>query len=306
MEEVFAPANAIDKRALKALVARSDATGLARLGGHLLALAATGSLVWAASGPWLLPAMIAHGAVLIFLFAPLHETIHYTAFRSRALNRAVAFLSGAALFLPSNYFRAFHYAHHRYTQDPARDPELARPKPRGLAAYLLHLSGLIYWAQQAGVFTRLGLGRVREAFIPARQHAAVVREVRVLLALYALVAAASVAAGSAAALIYWIGPLALAQPFLRGFLLAEHTGCPLVPQMLENSRTTHTNALVRALTWNMSYHAEHHAYPALPFHALPEAHRLLAERIAVQAPGYLSVHKDILARLGREQRTVET
>ena len=47
----------------------------------------------------------------------------------------------------------------------------------------------------------------------------------------------------------------------------------------------------------MPYHAEHHAYPALPFHALPAAHRLLRSKIAVQASGYVAVHREIVAGL---------
>jgi fatty acid desaturase len=47
----------------------------------------------------------------------------------------------------------------------------------------------------------------------------------------------------------------------------------------------------------MPYHAEHHAYPALPFHALPAAHRLLKSKIAVQASGYVAVHREIVAGL---------
>jgi fatty acid desaturase len=47
----------------------------------------------------------------------------------------------------------------------------------------------------------------------------------------------------------------------------------------------------------MPYHAEHHAYPALPFHALPAAHELLKERIAVQADGYVEVNREILLAL---------
>jgi fatty acid desaturase len=47
----------------------------------------------------------------------------------------------------------------------------------------------------------------------------------------------------------------------------------------------------------MPYHAEHHAYPALPFHALPKAHALLKARIAVQAPGYIAVHREIIMQL---------
>ena len=47
----------------------------------------------------------------------------------------------------------------------------------------------------------------------------------------------------------------------------------------------------------MPYHAEHHACPALPFHALPAAHRILKAQIMVQASGYIAVHREILAGL---------
>jgi fatty acid desaturase len=67
--------------------------------------------------------------------------------------------------------------------------------------------------------------------------------------------------------------------------------------MLENSRTTRSLAPIRRLAWNMPYHAEHHAYPALPFHALPAAHDVLKASVAVQAPGYVAVHREIVAGL---------
>ena len=82
-----------------------------------------------------------------------------------------------------------------------------------------------------------------------------------------------------AALIYWVMPMLLGQPFLRLYLLAEHGGCPKVRDMLANTRTTKTTALVRFLAWNMPYHTEHHVYPAVPFHRLPEAHDLLKDKL---------------------------
>ncbi len=60
--------------------------------------------------------------------------------------------------------------------------------------------------------------------------------------------------------------------------------------MLENSRTTTTNAIVRWLAWNMPYHAEHHAYPMVPFHKLPDLHRLAAPHLKETEPGYASFH----------------
>jgi fatty acid desaturase len=241
--------------------------------------------------------MVGHGVLLISLFAPLHESIHWTAFRTRRLNDVVAWGCGAALVLPPAYFRAFHFAHHRHTQDPARDPELAAPKPGTLPEYLWHVSGLPYWRERLVTTLCHARGRVDEPFIAPRARPQVMREARLLLGVYVLGALASTALLSPALLYLWALPALLGQPFLRLYLLAEHTGCPLVSSMLENSRTTRSLAPIRRLAWNMPYHAEHHAYPALPFHALPAAHRLLRSKIAVQAPGYVAVHREIVAGL---------
>jgi len=300
MDEVFETSDAIDKSELKALAQRSNRRGLVHLASHLAAIVCSGILLadsWGSA--WLLPALALHGVLLAFLFAPLHETIHTTAFRSRALNRAVAFFCGLVLFLPSEYFRAFHFAHHRHTQEEGADPELIRPKPESLGEYLLILTGFPYWSDQAQVFARLAAGRVEETFIPERRRKTVVREVRILICLYAVILLVSFDLGSTAVFQYWLLPLAFGQPALRAFLMAEHTGCPLVPDMLKNSRTTKSNPAMRWLAWNMNYHAEHHAYPALPFHALPKAHTQIRDKIAVRASGYIAVHWGLVRWLAR-------
>ena len=92
----------------------------------------------------------------------------------------------------------------------------------------------------------------------------------------------------------WLLPSLVGQPALRFFLLAEHTGCPIVGDMLANSRTTLTNRYVRWLTWNMPYHVEHHAYPWLPFHALPGAHEKIRAHVKVTSPGYIAANAEIL------------
>ena len=86
--------------------------------------------------------------------------------------------------------------------------------------------------------------------------------------------------------------LLLGQPVLRLYLLAEHGRCPFVANMFENTRTTFTNALVRRLAWNMPYHAEHHAWPVVPFHRLPDLHVMTAPHLRVTAPGYAAFTVD--------------
>jgi len=289
------------KPALRPLAVRSDRKGLVRLAGHLAALAATGCLVlWSRGALWVVPALFAHGVVLVFLFAPLHETIHRTAFRRRALNDAVARAAGFLLLLPADYFRAFHLEHHRFTQDRARDPELAGQPLASRIGYLHHVSGLPYWRERIATTWRHARGRVTERYIPAPRRPAIVRKARWHLAGYALAATASVAAGSPLLLWLWVIPALVGQPFLRLYLLAEHSGCPEVPDMLANSRTTLSNPAVRLLCWNMNLHSAHHAYPALPFHALPAADRLLAPQIALRSRGYAAVQRTIWAQLSTE------
>ena len=86
--------------------------------------------------------------------------------------------------------------------------------------------------------------------------------------------------------MFWIIPQMIAQPPLRAYLLAEHTGCSFTRNGLTNTRTTHTNALVRLLMWNMPFHAEHHLYPSIPFHRLADAHARIAARLGVVQEGY--------------------
>ena len=278
---------------------RSDRRGLAQLGAHVALLLVGGLVLFASRGSWwLAPALLLDGIVLSFLFCALHESIHGTAFASAWLNEGVAWACGALLMLPPRYFRYFHFAHHRYTQDPERDPELATPPPTAAASWAWRLSGLPYWLDRLGVTLRHALsGRAPEPFVPAGKARLIVREARVLWACYLLLAAGSLYLRSDAALIYWLLPSLLGQPFLRAFLLAEHTGCPLSADMYANTRTTRSNAAVRLIAWRMPYHAEHHCYPSVPFHALGALHALIGARVQVRASGYVAVHRSLLRRL---------
>lgn len=240
--------------------------------------------------------MLAQGVVLVFLFAPLHESVHYTAFASRGLNRTVAAIAGWLLLLPSRWFRFYHLSHHRHTQDPALDPELQARPIDDRFRHVRHLSGWPYWRAQTRLIVRQARGRVDDLFVPAYERLSIVRQARFSLAIYGLVAIVSLATGSWLAVKLWLVPVLLGQPFLRAYLMAEHGNCPFIADMFRNTRTTFTNGLVRFLAWNMPYHTEHHAYPAIPFHNLPEAHKALASQLRVTENGYLTVQRKLFAR----------
>ena len=50
----------------------------------------------------------------------------------------------------------------------------------------------------------------------------------------------------------------------------EHLGLPHGDNVLANTRSTRTNALLRWACWQMQYHTAHHAFPGVPFHRLRE------------------------------------
>ncbi|MEX2298497.1 MAG: fatty acid desaturase [Dongiaceae bacterium] len=301
MDEIFGPRDLIDNATLRTLSQRSDRRGLVQLAAHTAFLVATGALVLATSGSlWLLLTLPLHGIALTFLFAPLHETIHRTAFRSRGLNDAVAFFCGLPLLLPPVWFRHFHFGHHRWTQDPLRDPELDPPRPATAPAWFWHVSGLPYWIASIRGLVTHAIGRVSKPYIVARDKAGVVREARVFLGVYAATVLLAAGTGWLEALVLlWILPAVLTQPLLRLYLLAEHGGCPLTADMLRNTRTTTSNPVIRSLAWNMPYHAEHHAFPGVPFHALPALHRRLAPHLGTVSKGYVAANAEIFRNIRR-------
>ena len=283
--------------ALRGLNVRSDAKGALRLAMHLGLIAASGGLVFAAVGPVAaMLAMTLHGIVLVALFAPMHEGVHYTAFKHRRTNEIVAWLAGTVFFNNASLYRQFHYAHHKWCQDAARDPERALATPDSPGRYWLTVSGLPYWRARLTMLAAAARGDYSAMwYVGEHAQAGVTRSVRLQLALYAAVALGAVAVGSTAPLLYWLGPVLLGMPFLRAYLLAEHTGCSEDDNGLTNTRTTLTLWPVRLLMWNMPFHAEHHLYPSIPFHALPRAHALVRDRLAHLGPGYVAVNREIYA-----------
>src|SRR5207302_4284466 len=119
----FQPQPPMGAVAIKTLFERSDRKGLQQLVIHVCLLGATGTGIYFSSGWLVLPAMILHGMVVAALFAPFHEGVHYTPFKSRRLNEVVAWISGTAIIWNSTWYRCSHAHHHRYCQDAERDPE---------------------------------------------------------------------------------------------------------------------------------------------------------------------------------------
>jgi len=262
-------------------------------------MTATGILVWLALPFWylLIPAMFVHGITIVTMFAPMHECVHRTAFASPAANNAVGWVAGVLGFYNSTYYRYFHGWHHRYTQDPARDPELMYPKADNRLSYFKEITGFTFWYRRAVDYPALAFGRASNLpFVPANARRGVALSMSLHLLIYAA-AAVSIAIGFMYALYFWFVPALLAQPLLRAILVTEHTGCSRDGDGFSNTRTTLASFLIRLLMWNMPYHAEHHLFPSVPFHRLPALHLKLRDRLRHVAPGYIATNLAIVRSL---------
>ncbi len=289
---------------LRALSVRSNWPGAIRLGIHLVLLGLAGWWVAVAEGWVAWPAMLVLGLVQVALFAPSHETMHQTVFTSARANAIVGWLTFLPALQSSHFYAAFHYIHHRHTNVPGEDPELMQAEPRSFGQYAARILGAGYFSARFTMIRDAWRGEMagpRYFFINDRQRPGVVASVRAMsLTVLGLAVGSGVIWGWQTPFLFWIIPQLIGQPFLRGYLLAEHTGCTLDRNGLANTRTTLTNRVVRLLMWDMPFHAEHHLYPSIPFHRLAAAHRLLRARLRFVQPGYVRFNAGFVRGLRRE------
>lgn len=290
----------VSRPRLRELMRRTDYHAWRSVSSHLGWITATGTLVYLALGTlWLVPAMVLHGVGIVHLFSAQHEFAHRTAFRTRRLNDLFGWIFGAAIMLPHVYFRWEHTAHHTYTQDTKRDPELI-PQPSSLAGYFLYLSTLPYWWGFLRPFCRHLFGMTtsaENAFLPATERWKVIWEARAMLAIYFALALIGYAFDMTSLLYFWLLPRFLAEPCMRFVRMSEHVGRPVNnTNLLQNTRTMQVAAPLRWLAWNMPYHGEHHLAPSVPFHGLAALHREIARYHPSITRGYWGAHKDIFLR----------
>jgi len=286
---------------LRELSARSNLKGGLRTASHYAAVVIVGLLIlWVSSAygtAWALLLIVVQAYFVAFLFMAVHETAHKTAFRSRTLNLAVGNLSAFVIALPYEYYCLFHWDHHRYTQDPDNDPELiVGPKPASDTQLAIAYSGLLQVAGRVRLMLGHALtGKVSVPWIPEHKRDDIVREARLYVAGYAMLLVVSLALNTAILLWVWVIPLLVGQLILRPYLYSEHTGCERTRDAFDNTRTTYTGQVVRWFAWNMPYHVEHHAYPSVPFHALPKLNRIVADRIVFRGRSYRAVTRETWA-----------
>jgi fatty acid desaturase len=305
MDESFEQRPLLDRDTLRTLQQRQDIPSLVRLTLHLGAFLFCAWVVIVVS-PYPFIAIfftVLLAAVWATLFAPFHECTHQTAFRSRGLNTLGTWLTGIPFGMAPAVYRAFHFTHHRYTHDPKRDPEIGGAPdqlavwPTNTRAWLFLISGLWLLRLKATVLVKFSTLPIAQwdqlaPWAPPEQRSRLAWETRIVAFLWLalVVAALSGVPGTR----WFLAALVLSHLFQAVWLTTEHRGLPHEGTILARTRTMLPAAWVRWWLWNMNYHAEHHAWPAIPWHALPAAHTRVAPSLDNHAQGYWQLQFDVL------------
>jgi fatty acid desaturase len=313
MEESPVGSRSLSRDERKRLMTKRDGPGLVTFTLQMTALVLFSLLTLrlAADGnPLRFASVLLAGLAMLTFFASMHESGHGTAFATPWLNRAALWISAPIMLQSPTFFREFHFEHHRSTSDPHKDPEVSGlPNvlgewPGNPFFYLGEASGQHLLAGKAAFTLACALvpfDAMFDRFFPFLRRSLrrrVAWESRLVVVLYilGLWVGWTRVAGFPTLLLAW----PIAHLGLGLFVLPEHTGLPRTGTQIHRTRTTITYALLRRTMWNMSYHAEHHACPSVPFHGAPELHRILGPELEHVSAGYLAFHAEALRRsIGR-------
>lgn len=290
----LAAMSAVDRQRLQQ---RNNRNGLCRLFAHAGAIVLIAVLIALKVPGWFV-LLIPQGVLLAFLFNLQHECTHKTPFRTEWLNEWTGWITGFIIVQPFLWFRYFHYAHHRFTNDPDRDPELLGvSKPETWRDYIEFVVALKYSISKITLLASNAFSKIEDDYVPKAARGRLRNEARVMLSSYGVVLLLAV---WVAPVLFWIWliPLLLGFPFLKLYHLAEHGLCPMVDNKFINTRTVRTQQLVLWFTWNMPYHIEHHMLPGVPFHQLPELHRLVKHYLQQTSDGYIEFTQAYARTLG--------
>lgn len=322
----IAPPNGLGAKEVQAagLMNKSDSEAFTQLFFHFACIGVCSVLVaWCSwNEMWLLLLFLElpAGMCISFLFNAFHEMVHNTAFRSSHLNTVFAHLLGFTTFRGAKWFWCFHWKHHRFTNDPALDPELSGDSidlddpTSSLSAYLSFLSGYPFGFERVYGMWQMAIGRRVDPWVMDKS-ANMQYHVRVEAAVYclgyaclALAMVCNPCKVGKPLVLHWLLPHCFGAGHLRMYQFAEHRACLMGKYTDTNawacSRTTATWWFYRKLAWHMPYHVEHHAFPNVPFHKLAEAHELVRASYARHgdkipsgcdpdgARGYSGIHID--------------
>lgn len=298
----------IPRPQMKALMKRSDQPALRDailLFAAMILFAGMGIALWPTW--WSLPFWLAYGVLYgSAMDARWHECGHGTAFRTAWMNDVIYQIACFCMIRNPISWRWSHARHHTDTIIIGRDPEILAMRPPAALMIAVNFFGVIdVWRGLARMMLNAS-GRLdpqEASYIPQSEQPKVIRVARVWLAIYAATVVLAVMLGSILPLMV-IGLPRLYGAWhhvLTGIL--QHTGlAENVTDHRLNTRTVYMNPISRFIYLNMNYHVEHHMFPMVPYHRLPELHALIKDDLPPASPSMLAALREMRPVIRRQLR----
>jgi len=274
----------VPRAAMKKALERSDGPALRDCAiwfGLLFFFGGVASWLYLAGSLWCVIPFICYGVLYgSSSDSRWHESSHGTAFKTDWMNNALYQIASFMVVREPTPWRWSHTRHHSDTIIIGRDPEIAIQRPPDIKGII---EGVFVLGSVRRTFKKVCLhaftGRLTEqeaVYVPDEARPAVMWTARAWIAIYAAVILTSVLTGSLLPLLLIGLPSIYGAWLMPLFGLTQHAG--LAENVLDhrlNCRTVYMNPVFRFLYWNMNYHLEHHMFPLVPYHKLPELHELV-------------------------------
>ena len=297
----------LSDRQLKTLARRSDGPGLRHLALWGLMLGGSGALLHLSLGSAaVVPAMLLFGSTLtVPAYAISHECSHGTAFRTRWLNEWVLWLT-SLIYLEGPMMRRYaHARHHSYTWIRGKDAQMPFHTPLTPKGWMLEISGIGQYLYDAEHMARNALGRFHPDvidFTPQSELPKLKWEARAMLAIYVSGATATALSGAVWPVVYILIPRLVGGVAMQLFTIIQHAEMEEnTADLRRSTRSFETTRLGRFLYCNMNHHIEHHLYPSVPFHALPNLNAALCEQLPKPSRGLFATNLGVLHALARRR-----
>ncbi len=298
----------IPRKRMKELMKREDVPAIRDTllwFGYLGAFGLGGFLFWGTW--WCVPFFFCYGVLYGSASdSRWHECGHGTAFRTRWMNDAVYHIACFMVLREPTPWRWSHTRHHTDTIIVGRDPEIAVPRPPDFLGILLNVFALKSGLKEIGHVLLHSVGRLTPAereYIPETEYPKVFRVARIWAAIWLAVIAACVYFGSILPAMFILLPSFYGGWMYLMFGLTQHAG--LAEDVLDhrlNSRTVLMNPVFRFIYWNMNYHVEHHMFPMVPYHAVPQLHEEMKAFCPTPYRSTIEAYREIIPALWRQMK----
>ncbi|WP_240513980.1 fatty acid desaturase family protein [Paramylibacter kogurei] len=296
----------ITRKQMKALMKRDDQPAIRDtfiLFGSMMFFCAIGVLLWPTW--WSVPFWLAYGVLYgSAMDSRWHECGHGTPFRTAKYNDWVYQVASFCMIRNPVTWRWSHARHHTDTIIVGRDPEIVAMRPPALFRIFLNFFGILdtFHGLKTMLLNAVGkLDREEITYIPESEHHKVIRVARIWFCIYAAVVVLAIITQSILPLMIIGLPRIYGawHHVLTGLL--QHAG--LADDVIDhrmNSRTVYMNPISRFIYWNMNYHVEHHMFPMVPYHRLPELHALIKHDLPPANRSMWEAYKEVLPVLRRQ------